>query len=194
VARVRRSVTTTFGLTAAAPIAVDRVSAFTRDVEAFRIELGRFAYLLVGSSAGADDLVAEACARAWPHYKRGRIDNLPAYLRRSIVNLSNGRLRRLRLERREVESRRIDWRAPELSSRERGFEQVDARDDLWRAIWRLPPDQRAVIVLRPAEDRSEEETAALLGISVGTVKSRLARGLSTLRKQLALPTPKDSPQ
>ena len=77
---------------------------------------------------------------------------------------------------------------PKPSSRERGFEQVEAQDQLWRAIWRLPPDQRAVIVLRHAEDRSEEETAALLGISVGTVKSRLARGLSTLRKQLASPT------
>ncbi len=189
--RVRRSVATTLGMTAA-PYAVDRSSAFARDVEASRLELGRFAYLLVGSSAGADDLVAEACARAWPHYKRGRIDNLPAYLRRSIVNLANGRLRRLRLERREIETRRIDWRAPEPSSRERGFEHVEAQDQLWRAIWRLPPDQRAVIVLRHAEDRSEEETAALLGISVGTVKSRLARGLSSLRRRLAPPTTTES--
>ncbi len=58
------------------------------------------------------------------------------------------------------------------------------RDLLWRAIWSLPPKQRAVVVLRHAEDRSEEETAAILGISLGTVKSRLARGLGALRERL----------
>ena len=46
------------------------------------------------------------------------------------------------------------------------------------------PNQRVVVVLRHAEDRSEEETAALLGISLGTVKSRLARGLAALRSKL----------
>lgn len=183
--RVRRGVTATIGLTAGVPATIDRGEAFAREVEATRRELGRFAYLLAGSSAGADDLLAEAYARAWPHYKKGEIDNLAAYLRRSIANLSNGRLRRIRLERREVATRRIDWRAPRIDSPDGGFEQrVDAQDELWRAIWRLPPDQRAVIVLRHAEDRSEEETAELLGISLGTVKSRLARGLATLRQRL----------
>lgn len=184
--RVRKDVTATLGLTAAAPFAaVDRSEAFAREVAATRVELGRFAYLLVGSAAGADDLLAEAFARAWPHYKRGEIDNLPAYLRRSMANLANGRLRRLRLERRQLETRRIDWRAPRHESPESGFERhVDTQDELWRAIWKLPTDQRVVIILRHAEDRSEEETAALLGISTGTVKSRLSRGLATLRAQL----------
>jgi RNA polymerase sigma-70 factor (sigma-E family) len=186
VKRVRNPVTDTIGLTAALPLTVDRADAFTREVEATRGDLGRFAYLLVGSSAGADDLLAEAYARAWPHYKRGDIDNLSGYLRRTIANLANGRLRRLRLERREVATRRLDWRAPQTKSPESGFvHAIDGHDDLWRAIWQLPPDQRAVIVLRHAEDRSEEETAELLGISTGTVKSRLARGLTTLRKNLA---------
>jgi RNA polymerase sigma factor (sigma-70 family) len=167
------------------PTAIDRAGAFARDVELTRTDLGRFAYLLAGSSAGADDLLAEAYARAWPHYKRGEIENLAAYLRRSIANLSNGRLRRIRLERRELATRRIDWRAPRVQSPDSGFEnRVDASDELWRAIWSLPPNQRVVVVLRHAEDRSEEETADVLGISLGTVKSRLARGLAALRDQL----------
>jgi RNA polymerase sigma-70 factor (sigma-E family) len=166
-------------------VTLDRSETFARDVQATKSELGRFAYLLVGSSSGADDLLAEAYARAWPHYKRGEIDNLGAYLRRSIANLSNGRLRRIRLERREMETRRIDWRAPRMASPESGFEHyVGTQDQLWRAIWSLPPNQRAVVVLRHAEDRSEEETAEILGISLGTVKSRLARGLATLREKL----------
>jgi RNA polymerase sigma-70 factor (sigma-E family) len=184
-------VSTTLGA-GAVPYRENAAAAFARDVAATRYELGRFAYLLVGSSAGADDLVAEAWARAWPHYRRGRIDNLNAYLKRSVVNLANGRLRRVRLERREMETRRIDWRSPELAWRERGFEHIEAHDQLWRAIWQLPTEQRAVIVLRHAEDRSEVETAAILGISTGTVKSRLSRGLSTLRQQLERSALKES--
>ena len=183
--RVRKGVHA-MPVSAAFPVTLDRSETFARDVQATRSELGRFAFLLVGSSAGADDLLAEAYARAWPHYKRGEIDNLGAYLRRSIANLSNGRLRRIRLERRETETRRVDWRAPRIASPESGFEhQVDTQDQLWRAIWSLPPNQRAVVVLRHAEDRSEEETAEILGISLGTVKSRLARGRATLREKLA---------
>lgn len=175
----------TLRVSAAFPLTQDRSETFAREVQATKADLGRFAYLLVGSSAGADDLLAEAYARAWPHFKRGEIDNLPAYLRRSIANLANGRLRRIRLERREVATRRIDWRAPRMESPESGFEnRVDTQDQLWRAIWSLPTHQRVVVVLRHGEDRSEEETAELLGVSVGTVKSRLARGLATLRDRL----------
>ena len=182
--RVRRGVHT-LRVHPAFPVTFDRSETFARDVQATKAELGRFAFLLVGSTAGADDLLAEAYARAWPHYQRGEIDNLGAYLRRSIANLSNGRLRRIRLERRELETRRVDWRAPRVSSPDSGFEQqVDTADQLWQAIWSLPPNQRAVVVLRHAEDRSEDETAEILGISLGTVKSRLARGLATLRQKL----------
>lgn len=182
--RVRKGVHTV-RVDRALPMTLDRAESFAREVEATKAELGRFAYLLVGSSSGADDLLAEAYARAWPHFRRGEIDNLPGYLRRSIANLANGRLRRIRLERREVASRRIDWRSPRLQSPEGGYEErIDAQDQLWDAIWSLPPHQRVVVVLRHAEDRSEEETAELLGISLGTVKSRLARGLATLREKL----------
>lgn len=189
--RVRQRVISTMRLDSSAPLIVDRREAFSREVAATRRELGRFAFLLIGSSTTADDLLAEAYARAWPHYRRGNIDNLPGYLRSSMANLAKGRLRRLRLERREVATRRIDWRAPKTHAPESGFEHhVDSQDELWRAIWQLPVDQRAVIILRHAEDRSEEETAALLGISVGTVKSRLSRGLATLRAKLGrMPVP-----
>ncbi len=182
--RVRQDMQT-MRVSAAFPLTHDRSETFAHEVQATKADLGRFAYLVVGSSTGADDLLAEAYARAWPHYRRGEIDNLPAYLRRSIANLANGRLRRIRLERREVATRRIDWRAPRMASPDGGFEsRVDTQDQLWQAIWSLPAKQRVVVVLRHAEDRSEEETAVLLGISVGTVKSRLARGLAALREKL----------
>ncbi len=160
---------------------------FSAAVTAHHRRLAGFAYLLCGNRSVAEDLVAEAYARVWPKYNAGKVDDLGAYLRRVVANLAAGRLRRQRLERREVERRTVDWRistdrdAPGIEG------EVEEHDRLWAAIWRLPVDQRAVIVLRHVEDRSEEETAAILGIRPGTVKSRLARGLGTLRADLGEP-------
>lgn len=158
--------------------------AFAAAVITHHRRLAGFAYLLCGDRAVAEDLVAEAYARVWPKYRAGRVDDLGAYLRRAIANLAAGRRRRLKLERREIERRTVDWRLStdrDVPSFEPGVEE---HDRLWSAIWNLPMDQRTVIVLRHVEDRSEEETAELLGIRPGTVKSRLARGLAALRAEL----------
>jgi RNA polymerase sigma factor (sigma-70 family) len=61
---------------------------------------------------------------------------------------------------------------------------VGERDRIWRALDRLPKRQRAAVVLRYAEDRSERETADLLRCSVPAVKSLTARALDTLRAEL----------
>lgn len=145
--------------------------------------LAGFAYLLCGDRDVADDLVAEAYARVWPKYRHRHVDDLGPYLRRAVANLASGRLRRLRLERREAARRTIDWRSGEQPVGD-GFDAVDVRSELWRAIWSLPAEQRAVIVLRLVEDLSEQECAATLGVRPGTVKSRLARGLDALRVSL----------
>jgi RNA polymerase sigma factor (sigma-70 family) len=60
------------------------------------------------------------------------------------------------------------------------------RQDLWDAIGRLPRRQRAVVVLRYLEDRTEAETAQLLGCTVGTVKSQCAKAFAKLRVDTAL--------
>ena len=63
--------------------------------------------------------------------------------------------------------------------------QADGQD-LWEAIGHLPRRQRAVVVLRYIEDRTEVETADLLGCSVGTVKSQCSKALAKLRLDFAL--------
>jgi RNA polymerase sigma-70 factor (sigma-E family) len=138
-----------------------------------------FAYLLTGSRAEAEDLVHEAFVRVVGriHHLRTR-DAFDAYLLRTVVNLHTSRLRRLRVERRYLARERprsSDAVAPH---------DVGERDRIWRALDRLPKRQRAAVVLRYAEDRSERETADLLRCSVAAVKSLTARALETLRAEL----------
>ena len=62
--------------------------------------------------------------------------------------------------------------------------RFDTRDEIWAAILALPTQMRAVLVLRYLEDLSEAEVAAVLGCSLGSVKSQTSRGLSRLRSVL----------
>jgi RNA polymerase sigma-70 factor (sigma-E family) len=139
-------------------------------------EAVRLAYLLTGDHHQAEDIVSDAFAGVYRQWKGGRVDNPRAYLRRAVVNTANSRLRRRYLERAEAAKRSGD---------ERGVRRVDDdaadHDEVWRALGRLPERQRAAIVLRYYEDLSEAETADVLGISVGTVKSQVSRGLERLR-------------
>lgn len=137
----------------------------------------RTAYLLCGSRDGAEDLLQTALATALPKWRR--MENPEGYLRRTMVNcLAN----RWRLPIREI----VTAVLPDRAWHDRGIED---RDELWSALGRLPVRMRAVLVLRYWEDRSEEETAQILGMSTGTVKSHASRGLARLR-QLVEPRPR----
>ena len=147
--------------------------------EAYRlhgVRLVRVAFAMCGDRRAAEDAVADAVSRVWPRFRDGHVDDLGAYLRRAVVNAVIERFRRHGHE--EAAYRRVG--APEVSA---AAPDADARV-VWDAVQRLPMGQRAVVVLRYLEDMSEADTAAALGISVGTVKSRLSRGLDALRRGL----------
>ena len=148
--------------------------AFSDAVATHHRELARFAYRLCGDRTLAEDIVAEAYARVWPHWRRGRVEVLLPYLMRTVANQAFERHRRRRLE--------LTRNPPPGPAVESPFEnQVDEHDELWAALDRLPLQQRVVLVLRIVDDLSEEQTATMLGIPPGTVKSRLSRALGTLR-------------
>ena len=155
-------------------------------VAALGAELGRVqrvARLLVADADVAEELVAEAVARSLPHWRSGGLEDAGAYLRRVVVNLAARRRYRLGLARRR-DSRSREWWAqpPDLES------IVAERDRTLRALMRLPPGRRAVLVLRFYDDQTEAAIAELLGIAVGTVKSQLSRGLAQLRADLEAQT------
>ncbi|MBL8775143.1 MAG: sigma-70 family RNA polymerase sigma factor [Acidimicrobiales bacterium] len=145
------------------------------------------AYVLCGDEGTAEEVVADAFAACWPHFRAGKVDDVHAYLRRAVVNTMNSRLRRRRHERAHLEGlRAASGAAAGGSGAGSGSGEAVAADrsELWPALLTLPMDQRTVLALRFLEDRSEAETAAVLGVKVGTVKSRTSRALSQLRAAL----------
>ena len=145
----------------------------------------RTAYLLTGDRHGAEDLLQTALAKAWFAWRR--IEWEPeAYVRRIMATTSASWWRR-RWTGETPTSELPETDAPPES------ELSAERHDLWLALRRLPPRQRAVVVLRYLEDRSEAETAQLLACSPGTVKSQAAKALAKLRVDPAL-SPPSSPR
>jgi len=143
-------------------------------------KLLRRAYLLTGDARAAEDLVQDCLARCWAKARTGRIEDLYAYTSRVLINSAvSGWRRRSKLIEIPVES------VPEAVGHTSIAEQVAERDRMWRVLLEAPPGQRAVLVLRYYEDLPEAGVAALLGISVGSVRSQTAKGLAAMRKALA---------
>ena len=140
----------------------------------------RTAYALVGDYGHAEDLLQTALLRTARRWTAAR-DAPEAYARQVLVNLCRDRVRWLR--RRPPESAMTEGVEP-ADGQSRLAEQVDEQRYLVQALMGLPAGQRQVVVLRFLEDLSVAETADLLGISTGTVKSYTSRALSSLRVNL----------
>ena len=147
----------------------DAEASFTEYVAARRPALVRTAYLLCGDAHLAEDLVQGALIKAVGHWRRIG-DNPEPWLRKVMVNdhISGWRKHRGRERLTEV----VPDRATDPSS------DLGLAD----ALPMLAPRQRAVIVLRYYEDLTERDTAAALGVSIGTVKSQHADAVRRLRE------------
>jgi RNA polymerase sigma-70 factor (sigma-E family) len=136
----------------------------------------RFAYLLTGDPALAEDLVQEAFLRFVGRMQFLRNpEAFDVYLRTTIVNLSKNRFRRSAIERSYLErhgERREGQMDPDIATHE----------TMRSALMTLPLRQRAAIVLRYYEDLPESQIADILRCRPATVRSLVARGLAALRQ------------
>jgi RNA polymerase sigma-70 factor (sigma-E family) len=136
------------------------------------------AIALAGSRQDGEDLLQAALERVLRKPRR-----IEGYLRRVLYNLAADGWRRHGTWKQKLQP---VLRAESVTAAEPDpTREVDLRDALVRMLGQLPPRQRAVIVLRYWEQRTETETAALLGCSEGTVKSAASRGLQHLRELAA---------
>jgi RNA polymerase sigma-70 factor (sigma-E family) len=149
---------------------------FTDFVLAAWPALYRTAYLLVGDRGLAEDLVQTTLAKTYVSW--GRVRDLGAagvYARTVLVNTASSWFRRR------------SW-SSELATSELPDAGVmmpeNDRPMVVAALRKLPPRQRAVVVLRFYEDLTVEQTAAALGINAGTVKSQTSHAMSKLRSLL----------
>jgi RNA polymerase sigma-70 factor (sigma-E family) len=141
---------------------------------------------LTGDLGHAEDLAQSALIKTYLAWGRLReVANAESYARRTLVRLAlrerqrrwNGEISAGRLPEPDATATRAGAAVPASQAG-----QDDLAIDVRRALASLPADQRAVLVLRYLDDQTEAETAHLLGISPGTVKSRASRGLARLRQ------------
>jgi RNA polymerase sigma-70 factor (sigma-E family) len=141
-------------------------------------QLRRLGFWLTGDWGEAEELAQDALVRTYRRWRRvRRYDRPEAYARKVLLNRHRTLLRRALQEARH----RSRSRPEEAWSPDPGADALV----LWAATLKLPPRQRAVLVLRYREDLTEAAVARLLGIPVGTVKTLTHRGLARLRRELA---------
>jgi len=156
------------------------------DIEAYLPNLRRYARSLTRDAVAADDLVQECIARALAkvHLWRAGTD-LRAWL---VVILHNQYISQVRRATREgimVESADC---APALTCAPQQIERLELRD-LERAIMSLSEEQRTAVLFLGLTPANYREIASACGVPVGTIRSRLWRGRTALRKLMDVATP-----
>jgi RNA polymerase sigma-70 factor (sigma-E family) len=144
--------------------------------------LVRFAGVLTADSHLAQDLTQDALVRAHARWSRiGRMDRPDLYLRRMITNGFLSWRRRASVR---STSPVADAAALRRDTAPDPAVRLADRDEVAALLGTLPRRQRAVLVLRFYEGRSDEEIAAILGCAPGTVRSHVSRALAGLRERV----------
>ena len=140
----------------------------------------RTAYLMCGDWGRAEDLVQAALLRMYMKWPRINLDGVDAYARRVILRLAIDESRRPH-RRAEVSAEPPERSSPTPDS--------DAVMDVRVALQQIPARQRAVLVLRYFHELTVAESAEVLRVTQGTIKSQTARGLDKMRELLSVADP-----
>lgn len=137
--------------------------------------LQRLAFLLTGNHHLAEDIAQQAFVKLYQRFFDLRdASALPAYLRKTVVNLARTHHRRQRREREHLKAHDPDRGAATQPN-------LEDRDLMIQTISNLPYRQRAAIVLRFYEDLSEHQAAEVMNCSPAAMKSLTARAMASLR-------------
>lgn len=141
-------------------------------------ETTELAYFMTGERELAQDISQEAFVRLFGRFGNLRDENaVRSYLRKTVINLARSHFRKQKSERsylaRQAPSESVVGALPDL----------DAEEDMFRLLQRIPHRQRATLVFRFYFDLSESQTAEILGISEKAVNGLVGRGLDALRKR-----------
>jgi RNA polymerase sigma-70 factor (sigma-E family) len=140
----------------------------------------RAAQALTGNHADAEDLVQATLVKTYQSWNNiADPAALDTYVRRVMVNTHISGWRRRRIDEYPTDE------LPDSPADDHTYDS-DLRDLLQRAVDRLPRRMRAAVMLRYYDDMSEPEVAAALGVSIGTVKSTVARAVAKLRADAEL--------
>ena len=146
----------------------------------------RLAYRLTGDKHDAEDLTQEVFVRVFRSLSSYRPGTFEGWLHRITTNLFLDQARRKARIRFDALAEDADSRMPgRIPSPDTHVLDGQFDDDVEAALAELPPDFRAAVVLCDIEGLTYEEIADVLGVKLGTVRSRIHRGRSMLRTALA---------
>ena len=158
------------------PVAAAAVGAL---YQASALGLIRLAYVMLGDRPSAEDVVQDAFCGLYRHWTRLQdADSATYYVRASVLNGCRSVLRR-----RAVRCRGLT-NPPAAVSAEAVLLRAEEREEVIRAVGRLPHRQREAIVLRYYSDLSDEEIARVMGIRQSTVRSTAHRALEALGRAM----------
>jgi RNA polymerase sigma-70 factor (sigma-E family) len=161
-------------------VLVETEGGFAGFVGANTGALLRTAYLLTGNSSAAEELVQDTLVRLYPKWDKVEAADVQiAYVRRSLTNTFLN-------EKRRPSSRELVLDIlPERGEARDATDQLADRDEIWTLLRTLPDRQRAALVMRFFHDLPDSEIADALGCRIGTVRSLISRGLTSMREQSA---------
>src|SRR5688572_18627396 len=149
----------------------------------FRTEyrsLVRLAALLLDDRGAAEEVVQDAFVKLQLGWDRLRDrERAPAWLRSAVLNGARSRLRHHGVRRRHLHAVPVEHESAAV-----GAERSDEQRRMLAALRTLPARQREALVLKFYAELSEAETAAAMGVSTGSVKTHVHRGLAALEKLL----------